>query len=73
LWERLPYVDPGSEAAHQALTDLLNRDLGDAAAMAKLASWPEATWFTKGTPSRVNNQVRDLVRRAATQHAVPVF
>jgi endoglucanase len=67
------YVDPGSEAAHQALTDLLNRDLANAAAMAKLASWPEATWFTKGTPSQVDNEVRDLVRRAAAQHAVPVL
>jgi endoglucanase len=67
------YVDPGSEAAHQALTDLVNRDFVDAAAMAKLASWPEATWFTKGTPSQVNGQVRDLVRRAAAQRAVPVL
>lgn len=67
------YVDPGSEAAHQALTDLVNRDFVDAAAMAKLATWPEATWFTKGTPSQVNGQVRDLVRRAAVQRAVPVL
>jgi endoglucanase len=43
------YVDPGSKAARQGLTDLLNRDFVDAAAMARLASWPEAAWFTKGT------------------------
>jgi endoglucanase len=67
------YVDTSSEAAHQALTDLLNRDLVDAVAMAKLASWPEATWFTKGTPSEVNAQARDLVGNAAAQHAVPVL
>jgi len=67
------YVDPQSEAAHQAVTDLLNRDFADAAAMAKLATWPEATWFTKGTPSQVNSQARDLARRAAVQRAVPVL
>jgi endoglucanase len=67
------YVDPQSEAAHQAVTDLLNRDIAGAVAMAKLASWPEATWFTKGTPSQVNSQVRDLARRAAAQGAVPVL
>jgi len=67
------YVDPHSEAAKQAVTDLQNRDFADAAAMAKLASWPEATWFTKGTPSQVNSQVRDLAHRAATEHAVPVL
>ena len=67
------YVDPGSEAAHQALTDLVNRDYVDAVQMAKLATWPEAAWFTKGTPSEVNGQVRDLVHRAAAQRAVPVL
>jgi endoglucanase len=66
-------VDPHSEAAHQALTDLINRDVVDAAAMAKLASWPEATWFSKGTPSQVNSQMGDLVHRAAAEHAVPVL
>jgi endoglucanase len=67
------YVDPGSEAAHQAVTDLLHRDLSGAAAMAKLATWPEAAWFTGGTPADVNEQVRTLVRHAAAQHAVPVL
>ena len=67
------YVDPGSEAAHQAVTDLLHRDLTGALAMAALASWPEAAWFTKGTPAQVKAQVAQLVRRAALQRAVPVL
>src|SRR4051812_29625166 len=43
------YVDPGSSAARQAVTDLFHHDLTNAANMAKLATWPEAAWFTKGT------------------------
>lgn len=67
------YVDPGSEAAHQAVTDLLHHDFAAAITMAKLASWPEAVWFTKGTPGQVRGQVSTLVRRAAAQRAVPVL
>ncbi len=67
------YVNPDSEAAHQAVTDLLHRDFAGAAAMAKLATWPEATWFTQGTPAQVKDQVRTLVHRAAAQRAVPVL
>ena len=67
------YVDPGSEAAHQAVTDLLHHDFAAAITMAKLASWPEAVWFTKGTPGQVRAQVSTLVRRAAAQRAVPVL
>ena len=67
------YVDPNSEAAQQAVTDLVHHQLGAAAAMATLASWPEAAWFTKGTPSQVNSQVKTLVRKAALQGSVPVL
>ena len=67
------YVDPGSEAAHQAVTDFLHHDPRGALAMAALASWPEAAWFTKGTPAQVKAQVTQLVRRAALQRAVPVL
>lgn len=67
------YVDPASEAARQALTDLTHDDVAAAATMAKLARWPEAIWFTEGTPSEVNAGVRTLVRKAAVQRAVPVL
>jgi len=66
-------VTPDNEAAQQALTDLHHGDLTGAAAMAKLGSWPEATWFTSGTPDQVREQVRDTVRTAAAEHAVPVL
>ncbi|MBW8802861.1 MAG: glycoside hydrolase family 6 protein [Catenulisporales bacterium] len=62
-----------NEAAQQALAYLKQHDVPDAVAMAKLATWPEATWFTSGTPDQVRTQVRDTVRFAAAQHAVPVL
>jgi len=67
------YVEPNSDAAKQALTDVETGDLHDALTMAKLASWPEATWFTGGTPDQVARQVSTLMRDAARQHAVPTL
>jgi endoglucanase len=67
------YVNRDSEAARQALTDVIHRDFVGAVNMAKLASWSEATWFTKGTPSQVESQASALVRDAARQRAVPVL
>ena len=67
------YVDPDSDAAHQTLADLRHGDFDGAKAMAKLASWPEAAWFTDGTPEQVESKVRTLVRRAERTGTVPVL
>jgi endoglucanase len=67
------YVDPASDAAHQAVTDLLHHDKAGAKAMGLLATWPEARWFTDGTPSQVNREVKTLMAAAAVQRAVPVL
>ncbi|WP_246508865.1 glycoside hydrolase family 6 protein [Actinocrinis puniceicyclus] len=67
------YVDPHSDAANQALTDVKAGDLRDAVTMAKLAGWPEATWFTGGSPQQVAKQVSTLMRGARRQRAVPVL
>jgi endoglucanase len=67
------YVDPAGDAAHQAVADLKQHRPGDALAMAKLASWPQAQWFTDGTPAQVAASVRTLVRAAARQKSVPVL
>ncbi|MFF4836390.1 glycoside hydrolase family 6 protein [Streptomyces sp. NPDC001315] len=67
------YVDPGSDAARQAVTDLKSHDVAGAAAMAKLASWPEATWFTDGTPSEVKSRVEKLMRDARRTGTVPTL
>ncbi|MFF3911886.1 glycoside hydrolase family 6 protein [Streptomyces sp. NPDC001852] len=67
------YVDPHSEAAKQALVDLGNGDIEDAANMARLASWPQAEWFTQGTPDEVRVRVHRLVRRARAAGRTPVL
>lgn len=67
------YVDPQSDAAEQAVRNLRNHDFAGAAAMAKLASWPQADWFTDGTPAEVESRARTLTRRAALTGTVPVL
>ncbi|KQV14265.1 MULTISPECIES: glycoside hydrolase family 6 protein [unclassified Kitasatospora] len=67
------YVDPESDAAEQAVRYLRGHDFAGAAAMAKLASWPEADWFTDGTPAEVETRARTLARRAARTGTVPVL
>ncbi|MEU2438099.1 glycoside hydrolase family 6 protein [Streptomyces rubradiris] len=67
------YADPHGKAAQQALVDLRNGDLANAANMARLASWPQASWFTEGTPEEVRGKVDKLVRRAGAAHRTPVL
>jgi len=67
------YVQPDSKAALQALTDLHDGHLQDALTMAKLASYPESTWFTSGTPAEVQAGVARVERVAAPQRAIPVL
>jgi endoglucanase len=66
------YVDLQSKAAKQAVADLKAHDLAGAIAMADLASYPGATWFTAGTPADVHASVATLERKAAAQRQVPV-
>ncbi|MFJ9909327.1 glycoside hydrolase family 6 protein [Streptomyces sp. NPDC101152] len=67
------YVDPHSKAAKQALVDLGNGDLENAVNMARLASWPQAEWFTEGTPDEVRVKAQQLVHRARAVHRTPVL
>ncbi|MFI9152334.1 glycoside hydrolase family 6 protein [Streptomyces sp. NPDC053367] len=67
------YVDPHSKAAKQALADFRNGDVEDAVNMAKLASWPQAEWFTEGTPDEVRAKVGKLVQRARAVGRTPVL
>ncbi|MFF3906813.1 glycoside hydrolase family 6 protein [Streptomyces sp. NPDC001848] len=67
------YVDPHSKAAKQALVDFRNGDIENAANMAELASWPQAEWFTDGTPDEVRVKVNRLVRRARAIDRTPVL
>ncbi|MEU6540211.1 glycoside hydrolase family 6 protein [Streptomyces sp. NPDC047000] len=67
------YVDPHSKAADQALVDFRNGDTENGKNMARLASWPQAEWFTEGTPGEVRVAVKKLVQRARTVHRTPVL
>lgn len=67
------YVDPHSKAAKQALADFTSGDIGNATNMARLASWPQAEWFTEGTPDEVRVKVNRLVRRARAVDRTPVL
>ncbi|MFE9741263.1 hypothetical protein [Streptomyces sp. NPDC006477] len=58
------YMDPNSKGAEQALTDLGNGDFANAANTARLASRPQAEWFTECTPDESGAKVRSLVRSA---------
>ncbi|MFD6529749.1 glycoside hydrolase family 6 protein [Streptomyces sp. NPDC060184] len=67
------YVDPNSKAARQAVDDLRGGKIEDGLNMAKLASYPQAAWFTGGTPTETRTAVRTLVRAAALTRRVPVL
>ncbi|MFJ5234722.1 glycoside hydrolase family 6 protein [Kitasatospora sp. NPDC088391] len=67
------YVDPGSKAGQQALTDLKAHDLPGAASMALLASWPVAQWFNgTATPQETTDAMAALQAKAARARQVPV-
>ncbi|WP_409467750.1 glycoside hydrolase family 6 protein [Streptomyces sp. HC307] len=66
-------MDPHTKAAKQALVDFGNGDIGNAVNMAKLASRPQAEWFTEGTPEEVRGKVSKLVHRARAVGRTPVL
>ena len=67
------FVDPGSKAVGQALTDLKAGHLKDAATMAELASWPVAQWFDgTATPADTTHAMALLQAKAALARQVPV-
>jgi endoglucanase len=67
------YVPPDSHARDQAIAYAREGRWRDAALMFMTAIQPQATWFTSGTPDQVRTAVRQVVDRAARQHAVPVL
>ncbi|MFC1408380.1 glycoside hydrolase family 6 protein [Streptacidiphilus sp. N1-12] len=67
------FVDPGSKAAAQALTDLKAGRLKDALTMAELASWPVAQWFNgTAAPATTTHDMAVLQAKAVLAHQVPV-
>jgi endoglucanase len=64
---------PHKEAIRQALQLLRQHRVRDALLIGALEATPKAVWVTKGTPDDARAAVRDTIRGAARQHAVPVL
>ena len=67
------YVEPDGNAERQARRWAAEGRTEDAALMRAMAKIPQAVWFTDGTPAQVERRVRDVMRRARRQNAVPVL
>ena len=64
---------PHKEAIQQSLQLLRQHRVRDALRIAALESKPKAVWVTKGTPSDARATVKDTIRQASFQRAVPVL
>jgi endoglucanase len=62
---------PHKEAVQQALQLVRQHRVHDALRIAALESKPKAVWVTKGTPADARAAVKDTIRRARVQRAVP--
>lgn len=68
------YVSPPNQAARRHIARLTSLgEKGDARLIREMIRTPQAVWFTKGTPKKVQQEVRNTVRRAAHKDAVPVL
>jgi len=68
------YIPQPDKGAVKQVVDLLHqRDIKDAALVARMALTPQAVWFTSGTPNDVKTSVQQTVRNAAAHKAVPVL
>jgi endoglucanase len=68
------YVPPAPAGSYQQIGRLIGqRDLTDAARIAKMVTTPQAVWFTGGTPRQVQQDVRRTMLKAGLQHAVPTL
>ena len=64
---------PHKEAVEQALQLLRQHNVRDALLIGALEAKPHAVWVTRGTPDEARAAVRQTVRGAQLQHAVPVL
>ncbi len=70
------YVPPIDPAARRQVDELRARGGSgsrDAALLEAVVSTPTAVWLTGGSEGEVRARVTDALRRAAAEHAVPVF
>jgi endoglucanase len=67
----VPEPDPG---ARQQIRQLLQQhDRANAELLRRMVATPQAVWFTSGTPPQVQDAVRETVREARSEEAVPVL
>jgi endoglucanase len=65
--------EPNAGALQQIRELLQQHDRADAQLLLRMVNTPQAVWFTGGTPQQVRDGVRDTMRRAAAERAVPVL
>ncbi len=65
--------EPNAGALQEVRQLALQHDRADARLLLRMVSTPQAVWFTKGTPQQVQHDVRQTVREAAEERAVPVL
>ena len=59
------YVPPAPDGSRQQIGRLIGqRDLTDAALIAKMVTTPQAVWFSGGTPRQVQQDVRRTMLKA---------
>jgi endoglucanase len=68
------YVPKPNQGAREQIAELTSSgDQEDAALIKAMIETPQAVWFTQGTPSSVQQDVKNTVKRAAGKKAVPVL
>jgi endoglucanase len=68
------YVPKPNQGAIEQIADLTaSGNRADAMLIKTMIQTPQAVWFTKGTPKRVLQDVRNTVQRAAGKGTVPVL
>jgi endoglucanase len=68
------YVPPPNPGAVKQAVELLRHGhLREAALLAKMATTPQAVWFSEGTPRAVKADVKKTMAAAALTHTVPVL
>ncbi len=68
------FVPPPNPGALHQIEDLKAAGRSnDAVLISKLVSVPHAVWITQGSPADARSRVKEAIRRAGRQHAVPVL
>lgn len=68
------FTPPPDKGAVQQIAQLAKtHQWSDALALTKMATTPQAVWFTKGTPAEVKKSVQKTMLQAKLTHTIPVL